>query len=278
MFRYSMTQWIFGKEDVEASFERLKRLGYDGIEFSAEPYSQDIPRLKRLMEQYQLCCTSLCGIFPEKRDLSSEDPQTAESAVQYLKDSVDMAVEVGAPLIIVVPSPVGKIRPNTTYESAWNHAKENILKAADYAKSKNILLAVEAVNRYETYLVNNLSLALRFVSEISHPAVKLMADLFHMNLEECNSLQSLRKIAPQLVHVHIADNTRQAAGWGCIDFKNILYTLEDIGYNGVLAMEFLPPVASPYAASEMGSRAKLMDSSAEQSISYLKRMEKSLAD
>ena len=63
MYKYSMTQWIVGNENIEESFQRLQKYGYDGIEFAAEPYSLEGEKMRRLMNDYQLICTSLCGIF-----------------------------------------------------------------------------------------------------------------------------------------------------------------------------------------------------------------------
>lgn len=275
MYRYSMTQWIVGNEDIEYSFQRLKKYGYDGIEFAAEPYTVDQDKLVQLLKKYEMECTSLCGIFTVERDLSAKDGQPG---IQYLKDCVDFAVKVKAPYIIVVPSPVGRIEPaeNCSYEEAWVNAVKNIRTAADYAGSKNIKFAVEAINRYETYLVNDLTKALKFVKEINHPAVGLMADLFHMSIEENNSGTSIRMIADYLMHVHIADNTREAAGFGNTDFKEVLYVLRDINYQGPLTMEFLPKLANPYAASDMGTHAKLMDHYAGHAINYMKTIEKSV--
>ncbi len=278
MYRYSMTQWIVGDEEIEYSFQRLKKYGYDGIEFAAEPALLDADRLNELMKQYGISCTSLCGIFPEERDLSSGDPGIAGAAVQYLKDSVDFAVAVGAPYIIVVPSPVGRIKPLDAcpYEEAWKNAVNHIRTAADYAREKGVRFAIEAVNRYETYLVNHLTGALAFVKEINHPAVGLMADLFHMSLEERSISDSLCMISDYLMHVHVADNTREAAGLGSTDFKTVLRTLDRIGYQGPLTMEFLPRIADPYAASDMGTHAKLMDLYAAQAINYMKILENSV--
>lgn len=275
MYRYSMTQWIAGDEEIELSFQRLKRFGYDGIEFAAEPYTADQDKMAELLEKYQLGCTSLCGIFPEERDLSSGDSRAAGRAVQYLKDSVDFAVKVGAPYMIVVPSPVGRTQPmpGCTYREAWDNAVANIKEAADYAGNRGIRFAIEAINRYETYLVNNLSTALEFVRAINHPAVGLMADLFHMSIEENNMCASLFRIRDYLMHVHIADNTREAAGLGSTDFKQILYTLREIGYQGPLTMEFLPRVANPYAASGMNTQGELMDKYARQAINYMRELE-----
>ncbi len=278
MYQYSMTQWIVGNEEMEYSFRRLKKYGYDGIEFAAEPYSLDVSLLQELMKKYGIFCTSLCGIFPEERDLTSDDQRIAETAIQYLKDSVDLAAAVGAPYMIVVPSPVGRTKPleSCPYEKAWKNAVKNIRTAADYAQEKGIRFAVEAINRYETYLVNNLTSAFTFVKDVNHPAVGLMADLFHMSLEERSIPDSLRMISDYLMHVHIADNTREAAGLGSTDFKAALRTLKGIGYQGPLTMEFLPRIADPYAASDMGTLSDMMDLYAAQAINYMKILENSV--
>jgi len=279
MYCYSMTQWITGNEDIEYSFQRLKKYGYDGIEFAAEPYSiSEQNKMLQLLEQYELTCTSLCGIFSAERDLTSNNPETAGKAIQYLKDSVDLGAKLGAPYMIVVPSPVGRTEPAPacSYEQAWKNAIVNIRAAADYAKNKGISFVIEAINRYESYLVNNLTKAITFVQEIDHPSVWLMADLFHMSIEENNISASLRKAAPYLKHVHIADNTREAAGLGYTDFKEIFYVLKEIEYQGAITMEFLPRVADPYAASDMTTKSKLMDYYAEQAIRYMKTLESSV--
>lgn len=277
MYKYSMTQWIMGNEDIELSFQRLKKYGYDGIEFAAEPYALNQDKMKDLLVKYGMECTSLCGIFPENRDLTDEN---GEEAVEYLMDSVDFAVKVGAPYIIVVPSPVGRtVKPeNIEFSALWEHAVNNIRKAADYAYANNIRFAIEAVNRYETYFVNTMSKAYKFVKSIDHPAVGIMADVFHMSLEENSILNTLKNVADKLIHVHIADNTREAAGLGNIDFKEIMYTLKEIGYRGALTMEFMPRLANPYASSAIETKSDLMDAYAEQAISYLKTLEKSIVE
>lgn len=278
MYKYSMTQWIVGNEEIEYSFQRLKKFGYDGIEFAAEPYTLDQEKCLQLMKKYGLSCTSLCGIFPEDRDLTSGEPEKAAVAVKYICDNVDFAVKVGAPYIIVVPSPVGRteLPVGHTYEELWENAVKNIRKAADYAQSKGVRLCIEAINRYETYFVNTLTKAYKLVKEINHPAVGIMADMFHMSIEENNISNSLFMIADKLMHVHIADNTREAAGLGKTDFKEMFYTLKNIDYQGSLTMEFMPRLANPYASGDVETQSKLMDGYAKQAIDYMKTMENSL--
>ncbi|GAB6118349.1 sugar phosphate isomerase/epimerase [Thermoanaerobacter brockii subsp. lactiethylicus] len=273
MYLYSVTQWIFGKEPIEKSFERLKRFNYDGVELAGEPYDMNIREIKQLLNKYGLICTSICGIYTEERDLSSSSTKIRNKAVQYVKDCVDMAQELGATHVIVVPSPVGKLRPDTTVDEAWNNAVNSVREAGEYAKSKNINLAIEALNRYETYLVTNLATALKFVKEVDVSSVKIMADLFHMNIEERNDSEALKLIAPYLIHVHIADNTREAAGLGKINFREVMSTLKEIKYNGPITMEFLPAISNPYLTSQFEQKDDILDYFTEQSIKYIKSLE-----
>lgn len=276
MYTYSMTQWIAGNEDLEQSIKRLKKYGYDGIEFAAEPHSADVLRMPRLLEEYQMKCTSLCGIYTEERDLTAPEGERSEAAVRYLCGSVDLAVQVKAPYIIIVPSPVGRTVPpeGLDVRTAWENAVKNVRRAAGYAEKKGIRFAVEAVNRYETYLVNTMRKAVEFVEDVDHPAVGLMADLFHMSLEENDMIDSIYMAAPYLMHVHIADHTREAAGMGGTDFKAVLHALKNIGYKGPLTMEFMPRVANPYEIGDLETKSRQMDLYAWQSIEYLKGIER----
>lgn len=279
MYHIGMTQWIAGDEPLEVSCARMKKYGYDGIEFAAEPYQLDADECVSLMKKYNLNCRSLCGIFGEDRDLTA-DGDAGEKAVQYLRDSVDLAVKTGAGVIIVVPSPVGRTKKpgGKPMEELNRNAVENIRRAADYAQEKGVRFAIEAINRYETYFVNTLSKALKLVEEINHPAVGIMADLFHMSIEEGSSVDSLYMIRKHLLHVHIADNTREPAGMGHTDFKEILRALKRIGYEGSLTMEFMYRLADPYSSREVNTQTELMDRYAEQAIDYIRMTERSIGE
>jgi D-psicose/D-tagatose/L-ribulose 3-epimerase len=277
MFKYSVTQWIFGTESLEDSFQRLKRFGYDGIEMGGEPDKLDLNEVKRLMAQYGLDCTSICGIYTPQRDLSTSDEPVRTNAVRYVKSCVDMAVELGARVVIVVPSPVGKSAPQTTAKEEWENAVRSLREAGEYAESRGIRLAIEALNRFETYLVNKLELAKQLADQVGVRSVGIMADLFHMNIEERNASEAIRSISPYLVHVHIADNTREAAGLGSTDFKEVMKTLITIGYKGAITMEFLPPVSNPYAAAAReANEDSVYDEFTRQSIEHMKRIVQSV--
>ena len=181
-----------------------------------------------------------------------------------------MAADLGANVVIVVPTPVGKMAPETTSQEEWSNAVVSLREAGQYAEAKGVFLAVEALNRFETYLINKLELAKEFVEEVNQNNVRLMADLFHMNIEERNNVQTLNNIAPYLVHVHIADNTREAAGLGNTNFQEVISALIKMNYKGAITMEFLPPVSNPYSVVSENKDTSVHDFYTEQSINYIK--------
>jgi sugar phosphate isomerase/epimerase len=276
MYHIAMTQWIVGNEDLETSCQRLQKYGYNGIEFAAEPDTLDADECVLLMKKYGLDCRSLCGIYNDRRDLTACG-EIGKNAVKYLTDSVDFAVKTGAKIIIVVPSPVGRtVQPaGKTIDELRNNAITNIRTAASYAQERGVSLAIEAINRYETYFANTLEKAYSLVRDIGHPSVGIMADLFHMSIEESSFIQSLLMIQDKLLHVHVADNTREPAGLGHTDFREIIRILKKIGYSGSLTMEFMYRLADPYSSTEIKTEAALMDNYARQSIDYIRLIERS---
>lgn len=274
MYKYGMTQWVAGGEDLELSFKRLAKYGYDAIEYAAEPYSLNRNYAHTLMEKYSIGCLSMCGIFDETRDLTLP-PEAAESALRYLHDSIDMSAEMGATVLIVVPSPVGRVQPPVGVEmnQLWENAVLNLRCAAPYAEEHGIALAIEPINRYETYLVNSVAQACRMADDVNHRSVGVMADAFHMNIEESSPGAAIRFAGSRLKHIHIADSTRGPAGTGHVDFSEALHAMMDIDYDGAVVMEFMRKAANPYDALDGAAHTEIMDEYARISIDTMRALE-----
>ncbi|MGE5508166.1 MAG: sugar phosphate isomerase/epimerase family protein [Chitinophagales bacterium] len=285
--KYAVSNWIYGDEPLEATFRRLARYGYDGVELRGEPDLYDPREVRRLCEEYRLRVLSLAGMYPwptEDRDLANPDPAIRERAVAYLCRTADFAVEVGAPLVIVVPSAVGKALPagpsgdeeawERSVNREWSLAVDSVRQAARHAGSKGVSLAVEPINRYETFLVNTAEQGLRFIAEVDSPCVGLHLDTFHLNIEEGDPVGAVRRAGEKLINVHIADSNRQAVGCGHFDFRGLIRALKDIGYQGSLALEPLPPLPNPYIALKTKRFIPLWDSYARESIVRLREYER----
>jgi len=287
--KYSISNWIYGDEPLERTFQRLQKYGYDGVELKGEPELYPAREIKKLCQKYNLSVLSIAGIYPwptRDRDLASADAGVRERAVNYLQNCIDLAAEIGIPLVIVVPSAVGKARPVENFENegewvqakkrAWGYAVQSVREAAKYAESIGILLAVEPINRYETFLVNNAQEGVKFIEEVDSPAVKIHLDVFHMNIEEPDPAEAIRRCGKLLINLHIADSNRQAVGEGNVDFGAIMRALKKIDYQWALTLEPLPPVPDPYIAARLKRYESLRDIYAEKCITRLRKLEKGL--
>lgn len=289
--KYSVSNWIYGEKELGSVLAKLKKFGYDGIELMGEPGRYSAREVKRLCADHGLEVPSIAGIYPwptEERDLSNPDPQVRRRAVDYLCRCCDLAAQLGASLVIVVPSAVGKTVPvgnpksekewEVAVKLEWNYAVDSLRTAAQYAETTGVLLAIEPINRYETFLINTAAEALRFISEVGSKAVKLHLDSFHMNIEESDPAEVIRRSKDLLVNFHVADSNRQAVGRGHIDFRRIIAALYEIDYRGFLALEPLPPVPDPYMAVRFSQYRDLLDTYLEESIKRLKQYEAELSE
>jgi len=286
--KYSISNWIYAAEPLRTTFERLRRFGYDGIELKGEPEQYDAQKVKELCEEFDLQVFSVLGwsIWPFERDLAMPDPQLRQKALDYASQCVDLASAVEAPLVVVIPASAGRTSPmgDVTSEDAWvaaaerewNFAVESVKRAADYAEQKGVLLAVEPINRYESFLLNNVDQGLRFVSEVGSKAMRLHLDAFHMNIEEEDPAEAVRKAGELLVNMHVSDSNRLAVGYGHTNFEAILQALKDIGYQGPLTLEPVPPHPNALLAVDMEPYLPLRDLYAEESIAALRGYEEAV--
>ncbi len=287
--KYAVSNWIYGDEPLETTFQRLSRCGFDGIELMGEPDRYDPAEVLRLCDGYRLRVFSIAGMYPwptNERDLANPDPSVRERAVAYLRRCVDFGRDLAASLIIVVPSAVGKTQPagglsgaeawDESFRKDWDRAVESVGRAAEYAAEKGIVLAIEPINRYETYLVNSAEQGMRFISDVGSNWVKLHLDTFHMNIEERSPEEAVRLAGESLVNVHVSDSNRQAVGRGHFDFGAFMGALKAIGYEGALTLEPLPPVSDPYVAMKLDRYRLEWDAYARESVDRLRELERAI--
>ena len=290
--KYAVSSWIYAGDSLEIIFKRLAECGYEAIELEGEPLKYNTAEIKELCRRYNIFVSGLAGIYPwptVERDLSSTNSEVRMKAVEYLKSCINFANELEAPLVIVVPSTVGKTAPTAIlkgekeilhwdkeFNQEWELARDSIDRCTQEALSKGVILAVEPINRYENYMINTCRQGLDFIAPLDSGAVKLHLDTFHMNIEEANPVQALLDAGPLLVNLHVADSNRQAAGRGHTDFLHVLRALKSIDYRGVLSLEPLPPVSNPYAAMILDRYRAMRDDIAGVSIKLLRRLEGSV--
>ncbi|MDR3703926.1 MAG: sugar phosphate isomerase/epimerase, partial [Candidatus Sulfopaludibacter sp.] len=147
----------------------------------------------------------------------------------------------------------GIIHEGETAETAAGRYIACIERCADVAEPLGVELIVEPVNRYEVNFINNCTEGLEIVRRCGRPSVKLMPDVFHMNIEDASFRQSFEAAREFVTYIHVADSNRLAPGWGHMPFDEIFAVLSDIGYNGYLTAEILP-LPDPLAAARQAIR------------------------
>lgn len=230
------------KEDVKNSVKKVANLGFDAVEFHVrDPKEVNFNDLKGLVESYNLpVCAIGTGQTYGEDGLSFTDPDEGvrKKAVERIKSHIDFAQSFNAQVIIGLVR--GKTQAGVSFEKAEKLFIQCMRDCADYGAEKDVVLTVEPINRYETDLYNTIDEMIRVIEKINKPNVKILADTFHMNIEEPDIFESLKNSKDYLSHVHVADSNRWAPGCGHIDFKKVVKTLKKIGYKGAVSAEILP--------------------------------------
>jgi sugar phosphate isomerase/epimerase len=238
-------------DDLPAACRKARSLGFDGIEiFPASPADLDIDRVRTLLSDHGLCLAAMgtgAGWLRRKLHLCLPSPQARAEAREFIRSVIDTAGALGAPAII--GSMQGRSGDEVDAVSATGLLSDALEDLAEHAAQYRVPLLYEPLNRYETNLVNTVDAGVLLLRELSTKNVKLLADLFHMNIEERDIAESIHAGEGQIGHVHFVDSNRRPAGFGHIDFAPIAAALRATGYDGFASAEALP-YPNPDAAAE----------------------------
>ncbi len=250
-------------DDISKACESARRLGFDAIElFAPSPHAIPFDELSRLLAKHSLRLAAVgtgAGMVKHKLSLSDPDPKRRREAIQFASSMIEYGGRFKAPAII--GSMQGRWALPQSREQALETLRESINELGEFAHSIGMPLIFEPVNRYETNLVTSVTVGCEFLDSLKSKNVKLLADLFHLNIEEANIAEALRQAGSMIGHVHFADSNRLAAGFGHTDFPPIVAVLREIGYEGYLSAEVLSlPDADAAAAMTIKTFQQLMGS------------------
>jgi sugar phosphate isomerase/epimerase len=250
----SVSEWTLWPATTAEAIDRVARAGYASIELAAMP-SQDVRAVREQLEAHGLTVSSLVILEDPERDCAHESPELRRRAGEYIRLSLEHAHALAAPVLIVVPT----FRPQgepAEREAELERAADTIGGAARAVGPGGPTIAIEALNRYETHLIRTLDDAYALRERIDLANVEIMADVFHMDIEEDSIPDALRAHGDHIVHVHLADNQRREPGSGHLDFEGAFGALAAAGYAGALAMEFLPVSDTALMAGREWVRAR----------------------
>lgn len=237
-------------DDLAASMETAKELGFDAVElFLPSPTAVDPGELKELLEKYGLSLAAVgtgAGWVLQRKSLTAESADDRSAAIAFVKSMIDFGAPFGAPAII--GSMQGKAEGDVTRDLALQYLAESLSVLGDYAKQQNVPLFYEPLNRYETNLVNTVAAGVELLREVSSQNVKLLADWFHMNIEEVDMAAAIREGGDAIGHIHFVDTNRKAIGAGHLEVAPVAAAVKEIGMDGYISAEALALPDSKTAA------------------------------
>ena len=229
--------------------ESLKEMGYDGVELPLFAYDLELHRKwGERLDSIGLERTIVTVRGEEDNPISS-DPAVRALGVANTKEALDNAAAVGAQSLVgPYHSALGIFSGAGPTADEWKWGVDSMRQVAEHAGSVGVMLGVECLNRFETYLLNTHSDAARFVREVDHPNCRMMYDTFHSNIEEKNIAEAIRSCQDVLTHVHISENDRSTPGSGNVNWQENFDTLMEVGYDGWMVVEAfglaLPEIAA----------------------------------
>ena len=229
--------------DHKKYIRKAAEIGFDVLEFQAQPLlemtDEHIRDLRREADACGIELTYSLGLDPNY-DVSSMDESVRAGGVKYLQNII-RKMEVGGGTLLSGVSyagwgvPAGIINDKSCY---WNQSVKSMKEIVKVAEECGVTYCVEAVNRFETALINTAKEALAYVAEIDSKNIGVLLDTYHMNIEEDNIGDAIRMVgADKLKSFHTGENNRRAPGRGHIDWDDVFKALSDIGYKGRIVSE-----------------------------------------
>jgi len=225
------------------SLARVKRLGFQGVELSyRDPATVDVAALRGLLDTHGLPVVALAtgrAYGEDRLSFTDRDAAVRRRTNARVADYLELARTLDNPLLIFglirgfIPQGV---KPGTA--RGW--ARDAVRRAADRAARHGTRIVIEPINRFECNFLHTVEETLEFLDEVGRPNVGILADSFHMNIEDVSITRSFRRAGRRLFHVHVSDSNRWAPGTGHLDFGEILRTLQAMRYKGYVSVECMP--------------------------------------
>jgi len=239
-------------DDLPAACRSAAELGYDAVElFAPGPDAVSQAELSSLLKAHSLGLAAVgtgAGWLKHKLSLTSPDVETRTRAKEFIRSMMFFGAQHGAPAII--GSMQGRFGDGVSKEQALDWLKAALNDLGEYARRLNVLLIYEPLNRYETNLVTTQAAGVSLMESLQTDNVRLLADLFHMNIEEIDIASGLKDGGRWIGHVHFVDSNRRPAGCGHMNYTPIIAALRAINYQGYLSAEALPWPDSLAAAKQ----------------------------
>ena len=217
----------------------IRQTGFDGVEipiFEGKP--DDYRRLGELLDRIGLERTAVSAMGDPAMNLISPDQATRRRGIDYMKWAIDCAEALGANTLSgPLHSTLGQFSGNGPTAAELKRSVSSQRAIGDHAGKHGVTIGLEALNRFECYLVNTMDDLAAHIDAIGHPNIRAMYDTFHSNIEEADPIGAFTRNRDRIVHVHISENDRGVPGRGNIPWAETFRALRENGYDGWLTIE-----------------------------------------
>lgn len=228
---------------LEEKFETALAWGFDGIELRSRGdfhFAGRLPELKRARAAGVVMPTTCVEM---SHFIGAFDDDLREDAIAQLASQLTVMAEIGG-VGVMTPGSYGMFsrrlppfEPPRSPEDDRRILVDALGRLGEHAEREGVELFLEPLNRYEDYLVNTLAGAAALIEEVGSPAVKIVADTYHMNIEEADPAGALLAVAPHIGHLQASDSNRLEPGAGHVDWALFGATVQAIGYERSIALE-----------------------------------------
>ncbi|WDZ82881.1 sugar phosphate isomerase/epimerase family protein [Micromonospora cathayae] len=244
MYDIGVNPWVWASPvDDRALAELVPRIaafGFDAVELPIERTGDwDPVRTRDLLAAHGLTAAAVCAVTPPGRDLVVTTPDVVDATVAYLKGCVDAAAAVGAGCVGgPVYAAVGRTWRMSPAERAACYAqfRRSLAPVAEHAGERGVSIGVEALNRYETSVVNTMEQTVELIDGLPS-SVGIMIDTYHMNIEETDPYLALALAGRRIKHVQVSGTNRGAPGSDHFDWSRFFAMLGTTGYRGAVCIE-----------------------------------------
>jgi D-psicose/D-tagatose/L-ribulose 3-epimerase len=239
--KFGVHSFIWTADFSPADFDLLPRIkegGFDGVELPLfEPRTYPAAEIRKGLEEHGLACT-FSVVIPAEMSLIAADLTVRTRTREYLTRCIEKVAETGAKLIVgPMYSPVGHMSGSRRTEDEWKRAVEGFQSLAPVLESCDVTMALEPLNRFETYFLNTAADVARLCEEVASPRVGALMDTFHANIEEKDVAAAFKTAGRHLKHVHTCENDRGTPGTGHVPWMEVFAALKELRYDGWLTIE-----------------------------------------
>jgi len=221
----------------------LHAYGFEGVELAGGHLNDaaGLAERREVLKDSPVRASSICGGFPA--EMIHPDPRRRRECADALKRFIDLAAELGAtgPISVPIFNRADRLPDMSPWKTQHEAEIELLLRVleelARHAEGTGACLLLEPLNRYESNALRDVEEAAQVCRTLGSSGVRVMADFFHMHIEQPDTPRSLAAVADVLAHVHLADNTRLEPGTGDIDFAAAFKVLAKAGFSGYMALE-----------------------------------------